>query len=104
MALTPYIWALWHTKSGKVIIICLLVFLAISTLIKIFGWWSILIVIGFALFLYICVKLEVKEREKEHQRMIKELNDESDRLQRMYEEQQKMKKRMEKKYLKELQK
>jgi len=104
MALTPYIWALWQTKTGKVLIICLLIYLAVYTLIKTFEWWTIPIVIGFALVIYIGVKLETKEREKEHHRKLKELSDETDKLHRMYEEQERMRKRMEKKYLKELQK
>ena len=104
MALTPYIWALWQTKTGKVLIICLLISCVIYILIKTFEWWTIPIVIGFALIMYIGVKLEAKEREKEHQKMQKKLSDESDKLHRIYEEQERMRKRMEKRYLKELQK
>lgn len=103
MALTPYIWALWQTKTGRVILICVAVFLVVGSLIKVYEWWTIPIVIGFALILYIGVKLENKREEKEHQRKLKELSDESDRLHRMYEEQQRMMKRLEKRYLKELQ-
>lgn len=103
MTLTPYIWALWQTKTGKVIIICVAIYLVVGTLIKVFGWWTIPIIIGFSIILYIGVKLENKRVEKEHQRKLKELSDESDRLHRMYEEQQRIMKRLEKKYLKEIQ-
>lgn len=104
MALTPYIWALWQTKTGKVLIICLLISCVIYILIKTFEWWTIPIVIGFALIMYIGVKLEAKEREKEHQEMLKKLSDETNRIHRIYEQQERMRKRMENKYLKELQK
>ena len=104
MALTPYIWALWQTKTGKVLIICLLISCVIHFLIKTFEWWTIPIVIGFALIMYIGVKLEAKEREKEFQKTLKKLSAESDKLHRLYEEQERMRKRMEKRYLKELQK
>lgn len=103
MTLTPYIWALWQTKTGRVFIICVSIFLVVGTLFEMFGWWAIPIIIGFAIILYIGVKLENKRLEKEHQRKLKELSDESDRLHRMYEEQQRIMKRLEKKYLKEIQ-
>ena len=104
MAVTPYLWALWQTKVGKLIISCVLIYVVVGAFIKTFKWWTIPIVIGFALIVFIGGKLDARDREKEHQRRMKELDDEYDRLQRMYEEQQRMQKRTEKRYLKEFQK
>lgn len=83
MALTPYIWALWQTQTGKVIIICVSIILVVGTLIKAFGWWSILVVLLLVALVALAFFLERRDQEKEHQRKMKELNDEFERLRRV---------------------
>ena len=73
MALTPYIWALWQTKSGRVLIIGILILLFIY----VFKWWTIPIVAFIALAVY----LNILQDRKEHKKKLKELDDEFNRLQ-----------------------
>ncbi len=89
MALTPYIWALWHTKSGKVIIICIIIFLICGVIIKALKWWSIAVFAGFILFCFWIKKIA----DDDHQRELDRLREEGDRLHAMYEAQQKRKKK-----------
>lgn len=79
MALTPYIWALWQTKTGRVIIICLLVYLIGGAIIMTFKWWTIAIVAGLVLMFYFIKK----QNERDHQKKLKELEDEFNRLHEM---------------------
>ena len=80
MAVTPYIWALWQTKTGRVIIICVLVYLIGGTIIATFKWWSIAIVAGLALMLFLIKKETDEERKREFLRQQKELEDEFNRI------------------------
>ena len=43
MAVTPYIWLLWNTKTGKVIIILIIIYLVVGIMINMLGWWTLLI-------------------------------------------------------------
>lgn len=79
MALTPYIWALWQTKTGRVIIICLLVYLIGGAIVMTFKWWTIAIVAGLVLMFYFIKK----QNERDHQKKLKELEDEFNRLHEM---------------------
>ena len=79
MALTPYILALWQTKTGKVIISCLLIYLIGGTIIMMFKWWTIAIVAVLILAIY----LQYKQDVKNHQKKLKELEDEFERIQKL---------------------
>lgn len=61
MPVFVYIWALWQTDVGKVII-CLLVG---YFLIYLFGWWIIPIVIVFGLLFWLYIYLEERQEQKE---------------------------------------
>lgn len=87
MALTPYIWALWQTKTGRVIIICLLVYLIGGAIIMTFKWWTIAIVAGLVLMFYFIKK----QNERDHQKKLKELEDEFNRLHEMEDRMQRNK-------------
>ena len=89
MALTPYIWALWQTKTGRVIIICLLVYLIGGAIIMTFKWWTIAIVAGLVLMFYFIKK----QNERDHQKKLKELEDEFNRLHEMEDRMQRNKSR-----------
>ena len=90
MALTPYIWALWQTKTGRVIIICVLVYVIGGALIMTFKWWTIAIVAGLALMFY----LFWKQSEREHEKQLKELEDEFNRIHEIGERMQRNKKNL----------
>ena len=92
MALTPYIWALWQTKTGRVIIICLLVYLIGGAIIMTFKWWTIAIVAGLVLMFYFIKK----QNERDHQKKLKELEDEFNRLHEMEDRMQRNKRRRKK--------
>lgn len=94
MALTPYIWALWQTKTGRVIIICLLVYLIGGAIIMTFKWWTIAIVAGLVLMFYFIKK----QNERDHQKKLKELEDEFNRLHEMEDRMQRNKSRKNKEY------
>ena len=87
MALTPYIWALWQTKTGRVIIICLLVYLIGGAIIMTFKWLTIAIVAGLVLMFYFIKK----QNERDHQKKLKELEDEFNRLHEMEDRMQRNK-------------
>ena len=94
MALTPYIWALWQTKTGRVIIICVLVYVIGGALIMTFKWWTIAIVAGLALLCYFIMKETEKERKREYERQMKELEDEFNRIHEIGERMQRNKKKL----------
>ena len=91
MAVTPYIWALWQTKTGRVIIICVLVYVIGGALIMTFKWWTIAIVAGLALMCYFIMKETEKERKREFERQKKELEDEFNRIHEIGERMQRNK-------------
>ena len=72
MALTPYIWALWQTKAGKVIIIALLIYLVVSTLVSMFKWWTIPIVVAVVGAFYLQLKIDDRQLQKEMEKFEKE--------------------------------
>ena len=91
MALTPYIWALWQTKTGRVIIICVLVYLIGGAIIMTLKWWTIAIVAGLALMFLFIKKETEKERKREYERQRKELEDEFNRIHEIGERMQRNK-------------
>lgn len=89
MALTPYIWALWQTKTGKVLIICFLLYLILGVIIKAFGWWSILVFALLILFVCSLVYWIKRESEKDFEKKRKDLLEESERLKKLHNARQK---------------
>ncbi len=100
MALTPYIWLLWHTKSGKIIIyICgFVVFCVfIYVLILEYGWWCLPAAIILAVALYADIKRKRKEEDEEKRRLIEE----TDRLHEMAEREEQRRRKIAEKLFKE---
>lgn len=64
MALTPYIWALWQTKTGKVIISCILIYFIGGVIIKLLRWWTIPAVLLFAGLIWLGIYLDNRKRAK----------------------------------------
>ena len=75
MAATPYIWLLWRTKTGKVLIIGFIIIILVNLL----KWWTIPVVCILALIIFLGFKKiewdskkEKKKRKEEENRIIQE--------------------------------